>query len=213
MTTEPTTEPTTTDQQTEPTGDVATDNAQQSWRELPGAKALADQARKAREEARAAQEQLAALHAAQKAAEEKARAEQLAAAGQWEQLAAEKNAEIERIKAEHSAKERSLKLEAKLAQVSDDLARDGIIARCPADADIDEYVSGIREKRPDLFAQPGIKAAAVPAQGGQSGGKTKDWSTVKADINSGVPFRVQAAVVKLREYRYANDGKYPPGWD
>lgn len=113
-----------------------------------------------------------------KAAEESAARKKLEEEGNYKALTEKLNAEYAAKEAAYKANERRLLLEARLAGV-DELVRDGLIARCPSDSDVEAYVAEARQKYPHVFEPKQITTEEEPLppkmmSGGRSGsGPTK----------------------------------------
>lgn len=138
-----------------------------SWRDEPGAKAVFKQLTELRG-------QLEAFEKEKADNAEQARRQELEAKGQYETIIKEKDDKIKMMAEQYASELRQKSLEAATAVISDPLVRAGVIAGCPNDVDIEEYVSSVKAKRPDIFEAPGIKPASNgPAQGAVSGGPQK----------------------------------------
>lgn len=115
-----------------------------------------------------------------KAAEEAAARKKLEEEGNYKALTEKLNADFAAKEAAYKANERRLLLEARLAGV-DELVRDGLIARCPSDSDVEAYVTEARQKYPHVFEpKPVISESEEESfppkmmSGGRSGsGQTK----------------------------------------
>ena len=192
---------------TPPSGDAGgqPDQPTENWRNEPGAKAMAKQISDWKTKFETLESEI-------KQREDEAKRKRLEEEGKFKELAETEKRKREEAEASYKAKERRLTLEAKLAGITNELAREGAIARCGPDADIEEYVAKIRKEHPDLWKAPGVSASAEPAQGEQStGGQSDEWTTVNKDYNSGDPKLVTPAELKLNKYRQEHNGEYPPG--
>lgn len=96
---------------------------------------------------------------------------QMAEQGKWKEIAEKAKADAEKLAKDFAARERRLTLEAKLAGIHDEYAREGAIARCPADSNIEAYVAQLQKDAAHLFKAPGLPGT-TPAQAGQSGGQS-----------------------------------------
>jgi hypothetical protein len=137
----------------------------------------------------------------------------LKAQGDYETLSKKMAAERDAERAQLEAERRSLKLQAALAGITDDLARDGAIARCAPDADIDKYVFELKSSRPDLWQSTTFAPSRVPPQGARAQSQSgTDWEKIKQNLNHGNPKEVAAGITQVLEYQKANSGKLPPGF-
>ena len=177
MTTE-TQEPTTTDDQqktTPPSGDAGSDTGgHQDDKRIP---LSAHKIQLSQKDARIAEleQKIANDNAAKVKADEEAERKRLEEDGQYKELAENEKRLREEAAASHKAEIRRLTLEAKLAGITNELAREGAIARCGPDADIEEYVAQIQKDHPELWKAPGVSGSASPPQGEQSkGGPSED---------------------------------------
>lgn len=150
---------------------------------------------------------------AQQEAQEAAKRKQLEEQDRWKEIASDSEAKLKAAQDAHAAEVRRLTLEAGFAGIQDEFAREGVIAKCPPDADPREYIAEIKDKHPELLnpisADPATRTAA---QGLRSGSGGTDWSKVKADMNSRNPALVNPAIEKYETYVRENHKK-PPGWD
>ena len=161
-------ESTTNDQQqtTPPSGDA---DAKSSERTVP-VSALQKQAAEKDAERDAWRIKYEEIFSQMKQREEEAERKRLEDEGKFKEIAETEKRKREEAEASYKAKERRLTLEAKLAGITNNYTRKGVIEDCPADADIEEYVAQIRKDHPDLWKAPGVSASAEPAQGEQSKG-------------------------------------------
>jgi hypothetical protein len=143
-------------------------------------------------------------------AQAKAEQELLEKNNEWQKIAEKAKTDAEKLSKDFAARERRLTLEVKLAGIHDEYAREGAIARCPSDSNIEAYVAQLQKDAAHLFKAPGLPGA-TPAQGGVSGQTTTDWSTIESDLYSGDLKKVSAARAKVDEWAQSHDD-YPPGW-
>jgi DNA repair exonuclease SbcCD ATPase subunit len=172
------TEPTTQNQQT---GTPEAGEPQvESWRKGAEKAGIFKELKRKEAELEETRNRLQAIEAERQKAAEEAEYKKLEDAKDFETLKAKLIEDKKRMKEEFEArelrrqqeseqKERLLMLEAKLAGIQNEWTRAGVIAKCPPDADIGEYVESLPK---DLFEAPGIQPAETPAQGAQSGGQS-----------------------------------------
>ena len=145
-------------------------------------------------------------------AEEAAERARLEEQGKWEERAKRADADLAAANAAHADEIRRLELEAGFAGIENEYTRAGVIAKCPEDTNPAEYIADVRDKNPDLWQSSTESESRNAAPGKRSGGGRTDWSTIKADMRSKDPKRVNPAIAQYEAY-IREHHKKPPGWD
>lgn len=145
---------------------------------------------------------------AQQEAQEAARQKQLEEQGKWQEVATDAQSKLKAAQDTHAAEVRRLTLEAGFAGIQDEFTREGVIAKCPPDADPREYIAEIKDKYPELLNPISADTATrTAAQGVRSGSGAGNWAADKAlieaaDANPGTvdPSKLRAAWARVQDY-------------
>lgn len=167
-------------------------------RKTPAFQAVVDQLNAAKAEL----DQIRSKEAdAAKAAEQK----RLADAGRYEEAAANYQKEIDALRASQAAELRKRDLDSALisAGMTSKISRAGAASLCPADADIGQYVAGLKESDPAVFAAAQMTApAGGPPQGvvNATPPRQQTWEEVNAKIrNPRTPKKDKDELKKIRD--------------
>jgi hypothetical protein len=154
-----------------------------------------------------------ALIKSQQEAAEAAKRKELEAQGKWQEIAENAQRERDELARQHAAERRQLKLEAGLAGIESEFTRLGVIAKCPTEADPDEYVAQVRKDNPELWAssEPGPRIGGQGVRSSTGSAFTNERAIIEkatASPGSVKPRELRAALDKVRRYREQH-GKDP----
>jgi len=137
----------------------------------------------------------------------------------WKGLADRAEKERDALKAGYEKQLKEMKIRVGLAGMNE-LAIDGVILRCPEDADVDTYIGEIKEKYADMINPVNLTQNERRAnQGVKVSNDTSDFAAIKVLFEKArnrpgsVPQKEMIdGLQKLREYEKAT-GKKPPGFE